>query len=47
MATSIDTENNIVARTGVPANLDNLEAFAMEKELAKLAASAGLAANCF
>jgi hypothetical protein len=39
MATfTIDTENNIAAHAAVPTNLDNLQAFATEKELAKLAA---------
>jgi len=39
MATfTIDSENNIAAHAAVPANLDNLRAFAAEKELAKLAA---------
>ena len=39
MATfTIDTENNIAARAEVPAGSDNLEMFASEKELAKLAA---------
>ncbi len=39
MATfTIDSENNIAAHAAVPANLDNLRAFAAERELAKLAA---------
>ena len=39
MATfTIDTENNIAAHAAVPTNLDNLQAFATEKELAKLSA---------
>src|SRR5262249_22108350 len=39
MATfTIDSENNIAAHPAVPANLDNMQAFATEKELAKLAA---------
>jgi hypothetical protein len=39
MATvTIDAENNIVAHTEVPDKTDNLQAFASEKELAKLAA---------
>ena len=39
MATfTIDSENNIAAHAAVPANTDNLEAFATEKELAKLSA---------
>jgi hypothetical protein len=39
MATfTIDAENNIAAHTAVPDNLENLQAFATEKELAKLAA---------
>jgi hypothetical protein len=39
MATfTIDTENNIAAHAAVPTNLDNLQAFAAEKELAKLSA---------
>jgi hypothetical protein len=38
MAFTIDTENNIAAHAAVPANLDNLQAFATEKELAKLSA---------
>jgi len=35
---TIDSENNIAAHAAVPANTDNLEAFATEKELAKLSA---------
>jgi hypothetical protein len=39
MATfTIDTDNNIAAHAGTPASADNLESFATEKELAKLAA---------
>ncbi len=39
MATfTIDSENNIAAHAGSPANADNLGVFASEKELAKLAA---------
>lgn len=39
MATfTIDTENNIAAHAAVPANSENLQSFATEKELAKLAA---------
>src|SRR5258707_5038603 len=39
MATfTIDTENNIAAHTAVPANLDNLQTFATEQDLAKLSA---------
>ena len=39
MATfTIDTENNIAAHTAVPTNLENAQAFATEKDLAKLAA---------
>jgi hypothetical protein len=39
MATfTIDTENNIAAHAAVPTNLDNLQAFGTEKELAKLSA---------
>jgi hypothetical protein len=39
MATfTIDSDNNIAAHAAVPTNLDNLQAFATEKELAKLAA---------
>lgn len=39
MATfTIDAENNIAAHAAVPDNLENLQAFATEKELAKLAA---------
>src|SRR5258708_37630753 len=39
MATfTIDTDNNIAAHAAVPANLDNQQAFATEKELAKLSA---------
>ena len=39
MATfTIDTENNIAAYAEVPADADNLQSFASEKELAKLAA---------
>ncbi|HEY7334110.1 MAG TPA: DUF3489 domain-containing protein [Bryobacteraceae bacterium] len=38
MATfTIDSENNIVAYAGTPAHADNQQAFATEKELAKLA----------
>lgn len=34
MATfTIDMENNITAHTGLPANADNLQSFATEKEL--------------
>jgi hypothetical protein len=35
---TIDSENNIVAHGGSPARADNQQAFATEKELAKLAA---------
>jgi hypothetical protein len=35
---TIDSDNNIAARAGLPASTDNLETFATEKELAKLAA---------
>ncbi len=35
---TIDTENNIAAHAAVPANLENLQSFACEKDLAKLAA---------
>src|SRR5258706_14037953 len=35
---TIDSENNIAAHSAVPANTDNLQAFATEKELAKLSA---------
>src|SRR5258706_3193763 len=35
---TIDSENNIAAHAAVPANLDNQQAFATEKELAKLSA---------
>src|SRR5215468_10441207 len=35
---TIDSENNIAAHTAVPDNLENAQAFAAEKELAKLAA---------
>ena len=39
MATfTIDTENNIAAHAAVPAHIENMEAFATEKELAKLSA---------
>jgi len=39
MATfTIDSENNIAAHAAAPANLDNQQAFATEKELAKLPA---------
>ena len=39
MATfTIDSENNIAAHAAVPTNLDDAQAFASEKELAKLAA---------
>src|SRR5436309_2592589 len=39
MATfTIDSENNIAVHAAVPANLDNQQAFATEKELAKLGA---------
>ena len=39
MATfTIDTDNNIAAHTETPAASDNLQAFATEKDLAKLAA---------
>jgi hypothetical protein len=39
MATfTIDSENNIAAHAAVPANLDNMQAFATEKELSKLSA---------
>src|SRR5258706_13678715 len=39
MATfTIDTDNNIAAHAAVPANLENQQAFATEKELAKLSA---------
>ena len=39
MATfTIDSDNNIAAHAGSPANADNLQSFATEKELAKLAA---------
>ncbi len=39
MATfTIDTENNIAAHAGTPAEAENLQAFATEKELAKLSA---------
>jgi hypothetical protein len=39
MATfTIDSENNIAAHAGLPADADNLQSFATEKELAKLAA---------
>ena len=39
MATfTIDAENNIAAHAAVPDNLENLQAFATEKELGKLAA---------
>jgi hypothetical protein len=34
----IGSENNIAAHAAVPADLENLEAFTTEKELAKLAA---------
>lgn len=34
---TIDSENTIVAHPAVPANLENAQAFAGEKELAKLA----------
>ena len=38
MATStIDSENNIAAHAAVPANTENLQSFASEKKLAKLA----------
>ena len=35
---SIDTDDNIAAIAGIPANTDNLQLFANEKELAKLTA---------
>jgi len=35
---AIDSENNIVARAAMPANLERAQAFESEKELAKLAA---------
>ena len=35
---TIDTENNIAAHAAVPTNLENAQAFASEKELAKIAA---------
>src|SRR5260370_28615859 len=35
---TIDTDNNIAAHAAVPANLENQQAFATEKELAKVAA---------
>jgi hypothetical protein len=35
---TIDTDNNIAAHAGAPANADNLKSFDSEKELAKLAA---------
>ena len=39
MATfTIDSDNNIAAHAAVPANLENAQAFASEKELGKLAA---------
>jgi hypothetical protein len=39
MATfTIDSDNNIAAQTGPPANAENLQSFATEKELAKSAA---------
>ena len=39
MATfTIDSENNIAAHAGPPANADNLQSFLTEKDLAKLAA---------
>src|SRR5690348_16232528 len=39
MATfTIDSENNIAAHAAIPTNLENAQAFATEKELAKLAA---------
>jgi hypothetical protein len=42
MATfTIDSENNIAAHAAIPTDLDNLQAFATEKELAKLAAESG------
>ena len=40
MATfTIDSENNIAAHAGSPANADNLQSFSTEKELAKLSAA--------
>jgi hypothetical protein len=39
MATfTIDSENNLAAHAAVPTNLENAQAFATEKELAKLSA---------
>ena len=39
MATfTIDTDSNIAAHTAVPTNTENMEAFATERELAKLSA---------
>src|SRR5258706_7088100 len=38
MAFTIDSENNIAAHAAVPANIENAQAFATEKELAKLSA---------
>ncbi len=35
---TIDTDNNIAVHAGTPASTENLETFATEKELAKLAA---------
>jgi hypothetical protein len=35
---TIDSDNNIAAHAGSPASTENLETFATEKELAKLAA---------
>ncbi len=40
MATfTIDSENNIAAHVAAPANIDNLQAFATEKDLASSARS--------
>ena len=36
---TIDSENNIAAHAEVPAGAENLQSFATEKELAKLAPS--------
>ena len=35
---TIDTDNNIASHAAVPSNLENLQAFASEKDLAKLTA---------
>ena len=35
---TIDSDNNIAAHAGSPASTENLEMFASEKEIAKLAA---------